>query len=271
MGVFDAARASRHAARLAMPRLTGTEGEQNAASYIKEEFQNAGLEVTEEQFFCSGLTWQLTRIFLIAIALFSGSLLRDSSPGMALVISGFPFVLGFLAFIGFPRLTRASPGDVNAGSQSSNLITAPVGRGNYRVYLLAHYDSKGQGIPLLVRMLCASLLFLSLLLLLIHDIDRYCFGVPDASWAMPVAALGLLCTLILFALRASNSSPGALDNASGTGVLLELGRAVSTHPIPNVEVVLSALGARSWVSSGRRNSAKGIWMSLPCQTNRFWS
>ena len=60
---------------------------------------------------------------------------------------------------------------------------------------------------------------------------------------MSVVPLALLCTLSLFALRASNSSPCALDDASGTGVLLQLGRAVSTNPIPNVEVVLSALWA----------------------------
>mgnify|MGYP004126040109 CR=1 FL=1 len=80
---------------------------------------------------------------------------------MALAILGFPFVLGLLASIGFPRLTRSSQGDVTAGSQSSNLITDTVSRGNYRVYLLAHYDSKGQGITLLGRMLCVSLLILS--------------------------------------------------------------------------------------------------------------
>ena len=148
MGGFDASNVLRHAERLATPRLSGTEGERAAGKYIREEQEKFGFGVTAEQFSCSEHVWVFVRISLglISLAFLTGSIIRDFDPGMAIAVSGFPFVLAILALRGLPWILNSFSDHPSIGPESFNLVTDRLGEGRHKVYFNAHYDSKGQGI-----------------------------------------------------------------------------------------------------------------------------
>ena len=51
-----------------------------------------------------------------------------------------------------------------------------------------------------------------------------------------------MCTLALLSLKATNHSPGTLDNASGVDVLLELAQSLSSIQNPKVKVTVVVFG-----------------------------
>ncbi len=96
------------------------------------------------------------------------------------------------------------------------------------LYLIAHYDSKSQRISLPIRVLLFALvipgafLFSALALL------------GTAIPALNPITVGLggvvtLCSLPLLALDFGNRSPGAIDNASGVGTVLQLAESLSIN------------------------------------------
>lgn len=95
------------------------------------------------------------------------------------------------AFFGTPRVVRGV-----------NLIAPPIRRSAHPpIWLVAHYDSKGQPISMAVRLIGFGALVLGVLMLLV--------AIPPA---MVVLALAVL---VLSQNRINDNSPGALDNASG--------------------------------------------------------
>lgn len=105
----------------------------------------------------------------------------------------------------------------------ANLADAPGDPTLPHIYLIAHYDSKGQPISLLVRVVLYTLVIsgglsfscLTLLGLAFPALNPIAFrtGIAVTSVALP-----------LMLLKTSNASPGALDNASGVGLVLSLAK-----------------------------------------------
>tara|TARA_B100001123_G_scaffold269975_1_gene300493 strand:- start:2053 stop:2667 length:615 start_codon:yes stop_codon:yes gene_type:complete len=195
----------------------GTEGERTAGNYIREELEKSGFGVTAERFSCSEHAWKFVRISLdlIALAFLTESKIRDFDPGIAIAVSGFPFVLAILALRGLPRILNYFSDHPSIGPESFNLVTGRVGEGRHKAY---RYPSE----------CCALCAFSSFLSLLIHDIQSDYSDGLNAYWTVPASCTGLICTLALLSLKATNHSPGALNNASGVGVLLELAHSLSS-------------------------------------------
>jgi Zn-dependent M28 family amino/carboxypeptidase len=118
---------------------------------------------------------------------------------------------------------------------------------------MAHYDTKSQLLPTGVRValvagvtaLCGVGVLLGVLTLLGHGAAS---AVP--RWIIGIAALvcltGLACNVT------GNSSPGALDNGSAVGTLLELARAWRPLPHAPLEVFWVASGAEEVGLEGAR-------------------
>jgi hypothetical protein len=85
------------------------------------------------------------------------------------------------------------------------------------LYLVAHYDSKSQRMPLVVRItlfmlaLSAGLILVALTLL---DVSTVLY--------LPIGLLALVAACPLLFLDVGNDSPGAIDNASSVGLVLHL-------------------------------------------------
>lgn len=122
--------------------------------------------------------------------------------------------------------------------EGTNLIAQrPSGRPTVRpsVWLVAHYDSKGQPISMLVRLLGLGLLVVGLLLLPV-----------DFMTAIVAVGLGLA---IISQNRATDQSPGAVDNATALiAVFMTLDQLPSTAQVgivfPDAEEY-GLVGARS--------------------------
>ena len=93
-----------------------------------------------------------------------------------------------------------------------NLIGRPAVRPSDRptVWLVAHYDSKGQPISMMARLAGFTLLMIGALALVI-----------DFMTAVVMLGLGLV---VVAQNRVTDNSPGALDNASGCATVLEIAR-----------------------------------------------
>jgi Zn-dependent M28 family amino/carboxypeptidase len=85
------------------------------------------------------------------------------------------------------------------------------------LYLVAHYDSKSQRMPLAVRITLFMLAIIAgLILIILTWLD-----VPTVFY-LPVGLLAIAAAFPLLFLDVGNTSPGAIDNASSVGLVLHL-------------------------------------------------
>src|SRR5262249_51893037 len=242
----DGERAYAHTEHLCYPRRVGTPGEQRAARYILEEFAAAGLAATQQPFPVSLFPMKVGAPLLFAVAallvLAGAQMASDSSPlaalcwGLAALFTNMPWrVLGHSGKLWPPRVASAN--------LTARLPEPPAGA-RARVIFMAHYDTKSQLLPTGVRVvlvyvataLSALLALLSLLAAL---------GFPRALQAVHpdlLAAVAGLALLGLLANRSGNRSPGAVDNGSSVGTLLELARSWRPQKDAPLDVI--------WVASG---------------------
>jgi Zn-dependent M28 family amino/carboxypeptidase len=119
---------------------------------------------------------------------------------------------------------------------------------------MAHYDTKSQLFPtgvrvalvVGVRVLCAVGVLLSVPIILGYDAS-----IPAMSWIIGVSAMVLLAGLICNVT--GNRSPGALDNGSAVGTLLELARSWRPHSHAPVEALWVATGSEEVELDGARH------------------
>ena len=117
---------------------------------------------------------------------------------------------------------------------------------------VAHYDSKSQILPMGVRALCyciaiGGLIGLTLLTLIQAILKAQ--APPPLIWAIAVPICS--CLILLQFNFTQNRSPGAFDNASGVGVLLELARCLTENPLTyTVRLTFLSPGAEEYGMCG---------------------
>jgi hypothetical protein len=95
------------------------------------------------------------------------------------------------------------------------------------VYLLAHYDSKSQTLPLGLRLPLVAVSFLSTLFLTSYYLLMPLMGLPVQGMAGRGSFIVALTSgLMLLWTKTRNLSQGAIDNASGVAVMLQLAEAI---------------------------------------------
>lgn len=136
-----------------------------------------------------------------------------------------------------PRVLFGAPPRVHG----VNLLASPVpAPGRPAVWLMAHYDAKGQPVSMALRLAGAAALVGGVLLLPVAFVP-----------GLAVAAAG---GLVLAGNRVTNRTPGAVDNASGVVAVLMLVDLLSPSRRRDVGVVFSdaeemgLLGARALVA-----------------------
>ncbi len=85
------------------------------------------------------------------------------------------------------------------------------------LYLVAHYDSKSQRMPLVMRITLFMLALMAGLILVALTL----LDVPTVLY-VPIGLLALTCGVPLLFLDVGDNSPGAIDNASSVGLVLHL-------------------------------------------------
>jgi hypothetical protein len=257
MPSFTPQTALEHASALAFPRLVGSPGEARAVRYIAEQFRRCGLTVAEEPFGFSTRPWGILRaaLGLSAVVTMTAAWAVGRHPFLACLLAALPVALGLFSGQLILRLLSGAVRDdreVSDGSglgRSRNLVArrpADAGGKGPLVVLMAHYDSKGQGMSLVLRIL----LFLTFSIGGIGLFLRAVWMAMEMVGGIDVlsAGFGLLSALSALAMspmRADNRSPGAVDNASGVGVLIGLAEAVGgdSKVFPRAEILFVATGA----------------------------
>jgi hypothetical protein len=268
--------ARQYAQRVARPRRVGTAENQDTIDWIAGHLAEAGWHVLRQPFrFAAAGNAVLTMAIGLALALTVGILLAGGrAPGVSALLGA--LLLGLLALMEpasrkaqaaaiFPPLGQ--PGGVWAAlcrrigrpETTENIIGhwpgagAPLA-GRPHLLLVAHSDSKSQLLPLPLRMaliVSASAGAIATALCAIG-----CLAWPQlARLTSGLGALTLtagLPLLALFAAGAGNRSPGAIDNASGVGLLMHLAEVIAADAAMGVPVTLLVTGAEELGVVGAR-------------------
>lgn len=244
---FSGKEAVKIAAALAFPRAVGTAGEEAAASLIEKQLSSAGYHPFREEFVIPLAPWTAMRVFLsLAIAVLAGAkLLAAFFP----VASGALILVLIAVLASYDALWLKIAGSEFFRSRlareknplrSWNIVAElpPAAKTGCSLYFVAHYDSKSQSVPLLLR---AFLLLLSGLasLWLAFTFLALAAGFP-ALFASPYADVSFILALsglaALLLLSTGNRSPGALDNAGSVGLLLHLAAVLKERRPKRLEI-----------------------------------
>jgi hypothetical protein len=256
------------------PRFAGSSEETEARQLCKAELERAGFECRELPFEYSewpgrwgpplGAAFQAFAILTVAhIAVHHGALSALAVGALMVVALMFASTDVKRRWIARFPLGRA---------RSTNLEAR---RGEPRVWLVAHLDSKSQTVPILVRIassvVSAIVMVLSLIVLLLSLVG---VSFPTMIWhaIALVAVLGALPSMLCFV---RNNSNGAVDNASGVVAALLASQSEAAPRDLGVVITsgeeLGLAGARAWALSALplsvgQPSAKPEISFLNCDT-----
>jgi Peptidase family M28 len=256
------------------PRFAGSSEESEARQLCKAELERAGFECRELPFEYSewpgrwgppiAAAFQAFTILAVAhMAVHHGALSALAVGAVMLVALMFASTDVKRRWIARFPLERA---------RSMNLEAR---RGDPRVWLVAHLDSKSQTVPILLRIASSVVLaivtVLSLIVLLLSLVG---LSFPGMIWhAIALAAvIGALPSMLCFVQNRSN---GAVDNASGVVATLLASQSDSAPRDLGVVITsgeeLGLAGARAWALSAlpfsvEQLSAKPEVSILNCDT-----
>ncbi|MBA3672751.1 MAG: M28 family peptidase [Gemmatimonadaceae bacterium] len=144
--------------------------------------------------------------------------------------------------------------------ESANL---EAGRGEPKIWLTAHLDSKSQSVPILVRA-ASSTLLLFLFVVAIGIAALRPAGVIFPAWHF-VQLLAVMAGVPSLLCLVGNRSAGAVDNASGVAAVILAARSLPSSTSVGVLITsgeeLDLAGARAWAV----NAAKGSIL-INCDT-----
>ncbi len=259
MGAPDLASLQRRVRDLARPRLAGTDAADDTARRVRDRLEELGFQVRALPFEYSawpgihGLPVLGIAVVVTAAAAFLS--LSAGRPGTAVVVL---LALALAVTWALARLPAAIRRFPLARRTGANLLATRTEDDRPPVLLVAHLDSKSQGLPTLVRTLAGSAAALGWLGLTAGSAFAWLAAVP-APGAGVGAGLAIVGGLALAVARTGNRSPGALDNATGLVALLTLAGMLRDVPVAALVTdaeELGLVGARAAV--GRVGNVVGV-------------
>ncbi len=240
-------RMTRDLEALSRPRRTGSAGERETIEFLEESFSIIDFPLARQKFTFSALPCIVgVRLLPIAIwiLLLAAMALQSSSAGTALAL----FLLLLVASVPGTRWNRLVETIYNlrlSVRNATNLVAVlEPGELKGRLVLMAHHDSKSQTLPLFLRHLLHTVFFIGVAGVALMYIAFALMGA--VGWTMylwfPSLLLGIPLFLVLVNFSC-NGSPGAIDNASGLAILLEVARNLKRERMSGLEVVFLLTGA----------------------------
>jgi len=232
---------------LAVPRLVGTPNHGRVRDILKRTLVARGFEIEEHAFAASSVR-------LGAVAMAGAALAWGAIGTVLLQFVRHPWVtIGWiatvLALVIHVLVTARARGDESV--RGVNLIARRPGSPPPTIWLVAHYDSKGQPISMATRLVAVSLCLFGAVGLLWHAGRLLFLADPPFGQAAFVVAPALIGGVLLSMNRVTDGSPGAVDNASAlVAIVMTLdllpARADVGVLFPDAEE-LGLLGARALV------------------------
>ncbi|MHC4197800.1 MAG: M28 family metallopeptidase [Planctomycetota bacterium] len=285
MKAFDARKAYEYACAVARPRRTGSPGEAATVEYITDKLKGFGLEVRQDVFSYSTVFRLFLKITIasILVSLLVVFFLFPYNPFLTGVLVTFMLFLVLRAMSGVPfvatlrgLLFRDIP--FTGRQESRNIIatTGSGGKGNDgnkpHVYVMAHYDSKSQSIPIIHRVVLVGMFYLGSVYILVHYIVAALWWGSPGGWLYSVYCLVNFSGILLLSMVEGNYSPGALDNASGVGTLLRLAEIISKERkrFRNMDITFVATGAEEEALAGAFHLCRSLAEDSEPKDNRYF-
>ncbi|MEW5806852.1 MAG: M28 family peptidase [Acidobacteriota bacterium] len=222
----------RHIQNLSFPRRAGSPGEEAAFRYIMNFFRRYPFDIEVQNFAFSTLPPALVpRLIplLVVILLLLSSTFLGGLPVLSTLIAS-SIIPIFIFSTRWSCIAEIISG-YGGTEESRNIIARIPGKGSEReIVFMAHYDSKSQIVPIMLR-IAGTIVFLLLSFVTAALVILAASAAPFAGKKSILYTLSIAC---LFALPgilnfSRNRSPGAIDNASGVALLLELARVISEN------------------------------------------
>ncbi len=249
---FSPETALAYARAIARPRLVGSGEEEKVAQELAARLHRFGYNVEREPFqFTRAFDIVLTYEVAFALLLI---LLAIVFPHTASIFG--IFLLGLLAIV--QPLNRvihhhAVASDIDSRDAAPPLTAFCLRLGRLRrasnivarlpdplradlgvcpaLYLVSHFDSKSQRMPVFVRI---ALFMIAVPGAILFAALTFAQSLREAPNLQPlstlVGLLTILCGIPLLFLDVGNESPGAIDNAAGTGLVLHLAECLRSRP-----------------------------------------
>lgn len=257
--------AKRHLLRLAArPRAAGSDAEREAQDYCEGVLQAAGFVASRETFRFSAFPGRyatpIAGVFTIIVLGVSATLGYSGNARAALValvlsavgLAGFAMWIAKRGVLGLPWFRH----------EAVNLVAT---RGEPRLWLMAHIDTKSQPVSMFVRVAgiigTAIVWILAATLAAAASLTHLPGEWRTIGWPA-IGIAGVLAGIPVAASFVSDHSPGAFDNASGVATVLLIATTLP-RTVPLGVVITSAeelgfAGARAWA----RDRAAGVAINV---------
>ncbi len=247
----------RHLAESIGPRGSTTAGEQQAAAYLRQRFESAGLETHWEPFTAPVSGW---RPFALAALAGLGSVVLTLAGGRAGALAAALLMAVVTMSVFLEMYFRPNPLRALVRRASSQNVWAripPSGQAKRTVVLVGHLDTHRTpwtfAAPwrlVLLRAVTglgvAGFVLGTLLFALVGLLDQ-----PELrSWALLLAPVYLAVLALTLQPDTTPYTHGANDNASGASVVLSLAERLARAPLANTEVLALGTGCEEVGSYG---------------------
>ncbi|MFX0145617.1 MAG: M28 family peptidase, partial [Candidatus Hodarchaeota archaeon] len=262
-------------ARLAFPRLVGSDGEKKAIKVVSEEFKNAGYNpIYKDDFQTSLFVWVVLRYAFIptSICLILLALSFYINPWLTLgIILLNIYICAKILGLATSSKTRLFKKE-EKNFTTQNIYTCLKSKNSKaKVIFMGHWDSKSQTFPSNVRavLFIVSLFsFIAIIILyFVFSIIRLIF--PFNNLILNNVMLNICITIGLISNfsyfnKTENNSPGAFDNAAAVGVIIELARYFKNNPLENIDFIflspsseeLNLAGAKDFIQNHKNEFDK---------------
>lgn len=241
-------------ARLARPRLPGSDGVAETERMVGVHLAERGWTLERQ-----GFTTSPRRLVAVALAGAGGGWLGLIA--VPLLVLPVPTVSAILTVTALSAglvllVVGVASGRFPIRVRSVDAVNLIADRGGpVRIWLVAHLDSKSQGVSLRGRVVAVALTGTGMVLLSVAVVVRLVMVLPFAAAAVPLILL-VTGGALLSRHPIRDGSPGAVDNASGIIAVLAAAEALAHRD--DVGILLTGAeefgleGARHWVQRGGR-------------------
>ncbi len=253
---------------LSKPRMMGTAAEKETTKFIMDFLKKAGLSPYTEDIEWSGTFVMARKVMLLLLIFWLG--LFNISLGIGGNTGGIiSVVLPVLAVLFLALLIKAIMNDrfsyLGEMSRGKNVVCdLPPESGKETkkvIYLTAHTDSVGSSMPKLnMPLTMGSLLFfmISLGITLIGGVVQL-EGNASGTFNVILLSVSIINSLMIvlstFARRV-DTSPGAIDNGSGTAILLNLAEYFQWNSLDQTTLRFIFCAAEEWGLYGSKGYVK---------------
>ncbi|MHA2423500.1 MAG: M28 family metallopeptidase [Candidatus Thorarchaeota archaeon] len=260
------------------PRPSGSYNSEKTAEYLQKELKRIGVDdVDIQEFILRPDFWigtALLAVIFSSLVLISFLLI----PILAVILAIALPILTILEIDNGMEITM----QFLPSNQGRNVIgiEKPIGNSQRRVIICAHHDSKTQAIPINIRGPILLLVLLSMVYLLLASVVNTIISLffPLAIAMSTALGVGVVLVVIFYFIylilnyrtKYADQSPGAEDNASAVGVVLEVAKNLQNVPLSSTEVwflftdgeEIAMKGAIEFIKSDKKTLMNSIVINL---------